>query len=183
MDIGGFIGLVMPFAGNAVQLKNAVRQYASDKEVQKLIAKGYSNAEQDNKMDVFLDALQAGKDINYVTDYLESAKKLKQPGVTDEMIDEDKNLATNLWAEYRNKSIDENLKDLGIKRGSSEHRKIVKNYLHIKDRLNETEQSTNNVTKELEKIIELKYSYKKQKNLMTHLLKIKGSLMKIINTK
>lgn len=154
MDIGGFIGLVMPFAGNAVQLKNTVRQYASDKEVQKLIAKGYSNAEQDNKMDVFLDALQAGKDINYVTDYLESAKKLKQPGVTDEMIDEDKNLATNLWAEYRNKSIDENLKDLGIKRGSSEHRKIVKNYLHIKDRLNEAEQSTNDVTKELEKIIE-----------------------------
>ena len=154
MDIGGFIGLVMPFAGNAVQLKNAVRQYASDKEVQKLIAKGYSNAEQDNKMDVFLDALQAGKDINYVTDYLESAKKLKQPGVTDEMIDEDKNLATNLWAEYRNKSIDENLKDLGIKRGSSEHRKIVKNYLHIKDRLSEAEQSTNDVTKELEKIIE-----------------------------
>ena len=154
MDIGGFIGLVMPFAGNAVQLKNAVRQYASDKEVQKLIAKGYSNAEQDNKMDVFLDALQAGKDINYVTDYLESAKKLKQPGVTDEMIDEDKNLATNLWAEYRNKSIDENLKDLGIKRGSSEHRKIVKNYLHIKDRLNEAEQSTNGVAKELEKIIE-----------------------------
>lgn len=154
MDIGGFIGLVMPFAGNAVQLKNAVRQYASDKEVQKLIAKGYSNAEQDNKMDVFLDALQAGKDINYVTDYLESAKKLKQPGVTDEMIDEDKNLATNLWAEYRNKSIDENLKDLGIKRGSSDHRKIVKNYLHIKDRLNEAEQSTNDVTKELEKIIE-----------------------------
>ena len=154
MDIGGFIGLVMPFAGNAVQLKNAVRQYASDKEVQKLIAKGYSNAEQDNKMDVFLDALQAGKDINYVTDYLESAKKLKQPGVTDEMIDEDKNLATNLWAEYRNKSIDENLKDLGIKRGSSEHRKIVKNYLHIEDRLNEAEQSTNDVAKELEKIIE-----------------------------
>lgn len=154
MDIGGFIGLVMPFAGNAVQLKNAVRQYASDKEVQKLIAKGYSNAEQDNKMDVFLDALQAGKDINYVTDYLESAKKLKQPGVTDEMIDEDKNLATNLWAEYRNKSIDENLKDLGIKRGSYEHRKIVKNYLHIKDRLNEAEQSTNDVAKELEKIIE-----------------------------
>lgn len=154
MDIGGFIGLVMPFAGNAVQLKNAVRQYASDKEVQKLIAKGYSNAEQDNKMDVFLDALQAGKDINYVTDYLESAKKLKQPGVTDEMIDEDKNLATDLWAEYRNKSIDENLKDLGIKRGSSEHRKIVKNYLHIKDRLNEAEQSTNDVAKELEKIIE-----------------------------
>lgn len=154
MNIGGFIGLVMPFAGNAVQLKNAVRQYASDKEVQKLIAKGYSNAEQDNKMDVFLDALQAGKDINYVTDYLESAKKLKQPGVTDEMIDEDKNLATNLWAEYRNKSIDENLKDLGIERGSSEHRKIVKNYLHIKDRLNEAEQSTNDVAKELEKIIE-----------------------------
>lgn len=154
MDIGGFIGLVMPFASNAVQLKNAVRQYASDKEVQKLIAKGYSNAEQDNKMDVFLDALQAGKDINYVTDYLESAKKLKQPGVTDEMIDEDKNLATNLWAEYSNKSIDENLKDLGIKRGSSEHRKIVKNYLHIKDRLNEAEQSTNDVAKELEKIIE-----------------------------
>lgn len=154
MDIGGFIGLVMPFAGNAVQLKNAVRQYVSDKEVQKLIAKGYSNAEQDNKMDVFLDAIQAGKDINYVTDYLESAKKLKQPGVTDEMIDEDKNLATNLWAEYRNKSIDENLKDLGIKRGSSEHRKIVKNYLHIKDRLNEAEQSTNDVAKELEKIIE-----------------------------
>lgn len=154
MDIGGFIGLVMPFAGNAVQLKNTVRQYASDKEVQKLIAKGYSNAEQDNKMDVFLDALQAGKDINYVTDYLESAKKLKQPGVTDEMIDEDENLAINLWAEYRNKSIDENLKDLGIKRGSSEHRKIVKNYLHIKDRLNEAEQSTNDVTKELEKIIE-----------------------------
>lgn len=154
MDIGGFIGLVMLFAGNAVQLKNAVRQYASDKEVQKLIAKGYSNAEQDNKMDVFLDALQAGKDINYVTDYLESAKKLKQPGVTDEMIDEDKNLATNLWAEYRNKSIDENLKDLGIKRGSSEHRKIVKNYLHIKDRLNEAEQSTNDVAKQLEKIIE-----------------------------
>lgn len=154
MDIGGFIGLVMPFAGNAVQLKNTVRQYASDKEVQKLIAKGYYNAEQDNKMDVFLDALQAGKDINYVTDYLESAKKLKQPGVTDEMLDEDKSLATNLWAEYRNKSIDENLKDLGIKRGSSEHRKIVKNYLHIKDRLNEAEQSTNDVAKELENIIQ-----------------------------
>jgi hypothetical protein len=104
-------------------------------------------------MDVFLDALQAGKDINYVTDYLESAKKLKQPGVTDEMLDEDKSLATNLWAEYRNKSIDENLKDLGIKRGSSEHRKIVKNYLHIKNRLDEAEQATNNVAKELENII------------------------------
>lgn len=152
MDIGGFIGLVMPFAGNAVQLKNTVRQYTLDKEVQKLIAKGYYNAEQDNKMDVFLDALQAGKDINYVTDYLESAKKLKQPGVTDEMLDEDKSLATNLWAEYRNKSIDENLKDLGIKRGSSEHRKIVKNYLHIKNRLDEAEQATNNVAKELENI-------------------------------
>lgn len=105
------------------------------------------------------------------------------------MIDEDKNLATNLWAEYRNKSIDENLKDLGIKRGSSEHRKIVKNYLHIKDRLNEAEQSTNDVAKELEKIIEQGKTNKddvflqKLENLMTHLLKIKGSLMKIINTK
>lgn len=154
MDIGGFIGLVMPLAGNVVQLRNTVKQYASDKEIQKLIAKGYYNAEQDNKMDIFLDALQAGKDINYVTDYLESAKKLKQRGVTDEMIEEDKVLATNLWAEYRNKSINKNLKELGIQRGSSEHRKIVKNYLHIKNRLNEAEQSTNDVAKELEKIIE-----------------------------
>lgn len=153
MDIGGFIGLVMPILGNGVKIKDMARQYASDRKMNEIVSKGYDHAEKDNKMDVFLDAVQQGKDVSYVTDYLESMKSFKQPGVTDEMIDQDKRLATNLWAEYRNTAVNPNLKQLGIKKGSDLHKKFVKNYLHINDRLQDAEEATNQVNSQLEKLI------------------------------
>ena len=154
MDIGGFIGFVMPIAGNAVKIKDIANQYASDKNMNMLVAKGYDNAEKDNKMDVFLDAINSGKGLKYVTDYLESMKSFKQSGVTDQMIEEDKQLATKIWSEYHNKSLNDNLKNLGIDRGSDDHKRIIKNYVHISERLKEAEGDFDYISKELEKLVE-----------------------------
>ena len=154
MDIGGFIGFIMPIAGNAVKIKDIANQYASDKNMNMLVAKGYDNAEKDNKMDVFLDATNSGKGLKYVTDYLESMKSFKQSGVTDQMIEEDKQLATKIWSEYHNKSLNDNLKNLGIDRGSDDHKRIIKNYVHISERLKEAESDFDYISKELEKLVD-----------------------------
>lgn len=154
MDIGGFIGLIMPIAANVTKVKDISRQYASDANMQKIVAKGLDHAEKDNKIDVFLDAIKAGKDITYVHDYLESAKKFKQQGVTDEMIESDKKLATKLWSQYRNKAIDNNLRKLSIKKGSKLHDKFIKAYLHVSDRFEEADNSTNEVGRLLEEAID-----------------------------
>lgn len=154
MDIGGFIGFIMPIAGNAVKIKDIANQYASDKNMNMLVAKGYDNAEKDNKMDVFLDATNSGKGLKYVIDYLESMKSFKQSGVTDQMIEEDKQLATKIWSEYHNKSLNDNLKNLDIDRGSDEHKRIIKNYVHISERLKEAESDFDYISKELEKLVD-----------------------------
>lgn len=184
MDIGGFIGFIMPIAGNAVKIKDIANQYASDKNMNMLVAKGYDNAEKDNKMDVFLDATNSGKGLKYVTDYLESMKSFKQSGVTDQMIEEDKQLATKIWSEYHNKSLNDNLKNLGIDRGSDDHKRIIKNYVHISERLKEAESDFDYISRNqksqliLDRIILMKYSYKRLRNHMMLHLKISKMIVK-----
>jgi hypothetical protein len=50
--------------------------------------------------------------------------------------------------------LNDNLKNLGIDRGSDDHKRIIKNYVHISERLKEAESDFDYISKELEKLVD-----------------------------
>lgn len=116
MGIGGFIGALMGSGANLTNINDIRRQLQGDNVVKALAAKGFENAENNFKIAQFLDYSRKGRDINSLTTSLEDFKKYKTEGVTDDMIDDDIRLAKDVSAIYRNKLIDQNLKDIGVDR-------------------------------------------------------------------
>lgn len=116
MSIGGFIGALMGSGASLTNINDIRHQLQGDNVVRALAAKGFENAENNFKIAQFLDYSRKGKDINSLTTSLEDFKKYKTEGVTDDMIDDDIRLAKDVSAIYRNKLIDQNLKDIGVDR-------------------------------------------------------------------
>lgn len=116
MGIGGFIGALMGSGANLTNINDIRHQLQGDNVVKALAAKGFENAENNFKIAQFLDYSRKGRDINSLTTSLEDFKKYKTEGVTDDMIDDDIRLAKDVSAIYRNKLIDQNLKDIGVDR-------------------------------------------------------------------
>ena len=116
MGIGGFIGALMGSGASLTNINDIRHQLQGDNVVRALAAKGFENAENNFKIAQFLDYSRKGKDINSLTTSLEDFKKYKTEGVTDDMIDDDIRLAKDVSAIYRNKLIDQNLKDIGVDR-------------------------------------------------------------------
>lgn len=116
MGIGGFIGALMGSGANLTNINDIRHQLQGDNVVKALAAKGFENAENNFKIAQFLDYSRKGRDINSLTTSLEDFKKYKTEGVTDDMIDDDIRLAKDVSAIYRNKLINQNLKDIGVDR-------------------------------------------------------------------
>jgi len=116
MGIGGFIGALMGSGASLTNINDIRHQLQGDNVVRALAAKGFENAENNFKIAQFLDYSRKGRDINSLTTSLEDFKKYKTEGVTDDMIDDDIRLAKDVSAIYRNKLIDQNLKDIGVDR-------------------------------------------------------------------
>lgn len=116
MGIGGFIGALMGSASNVSDIREIRRQLKADNTVRALAARGFENAENNFKIAQFLDYARKGRSIENLEKSLQDFKQYKTEGVTDEMIDEDINLAKDVAAIYKNKLLNTNLSDLGINR-------------------------------------------------------------------
>ena len=71
---------------------------------------------------------------SYVHNTLQELKKNKPDGVTDEMIDEDIELAKKVYAYSGSKQTKDNLKAAGIKENSEDYNKFIQNAVHLEDR-------------------------------------------------
>ena len=155
MEIGGFIGAIMPVAHNASATKRTFDRYLNNNRLRQFVEKGYDNAEQDTKMDVFLEGISQNSDnYSYTYDYLDRLRQYKGENVTDQMITEDQEMLDDLYAYYNNKNIKSNLEHLGITRGSDEHRKVVKNFIHLNDITKHAQLDKNNATSILYEALE-----------------------------
>ena len=137
MEIGGFTGVLMGGAvssiSNMYDLRNQLR---ADERISRLAADGYEKAENTFKTRIFLDAIRKGKGSQYILRSLDDLKRFKPVGVTDEMIDEDKNLVKDVEAIYRNTQIEPNLNSLNINRKSQDFEDLTVAEVDLSNRLN-----------------------------------------------
>lgn len=145
MNIGGFISLFMPIAQNVSTAKGLYDEWLNNQHLRNFAAKGYDSAEKDVKMDIFLKGISEGRqNYQYTHDYLDRFLSYKPEGVTDKMIEEDKQMLDELNGYYYNSDIKTNLSQLGIDRGSDNHKQVVKNYIHLNDVVKQAEQDAVN---------------------------------------
>ena len=138
MQIGGFIGALMGSAGDVSNLHSLKKQLKSDISLQKLAAEGFDKADTSFKTAQFLDAYRKGVKADNIRNSLESAKQYKHPEVTDDMINQDKELADIVYGIYSNKNISSNLKDLSINRkNDKEFELFVQNQVDLISRFKE----------------------------------------------
>lgn len=136
MKIGGFISLIFPTAAiqNVSDAVGLVKQYKNNNHLNNYLAKGYDSAEKDAKMDLFFNGLsKGGNNYEYTYNYLDRLRQYRPENVSDQMITEDQQLLDQMYNYYNNRNIKGILDDLGIKKGSDDHRKVMKNYLHLAD--------------------------------------------------
>ncbi|MBQ7819989.1 MAG: hypothetical protein IJ341_09880 [Bacteroidales bacterium] len=145
MNIGGFISLFMPIAQNVSTAKGLYDEWLNNQHLRNFAAKGYDSAEKDVKMDIFLKGISEGRqNYQYTHDYLDRFLSYKPEGVTDKMIEEDKQMLDELNGYYYNSAINTNLSQLGIDRGSDDHKRVVKNYIHLNNVVKQAEQDATN---------------------------------------
>lgn len=145
MEIGGFIGVLL--GGAAATADNAIdlrRQLKADDRINRIAADGYEKAENTFKARVFLDGIKNGKSQQYLLNSLEDMKRFKPAGVTDEMIDEDKELVKDVDAIYRNALIDKNLARLKIKRNSQDFEDFVVSNIDVSNRYKKASEAYRN---------------------------------------
>lgn len=152
MEIGGFIGAFMGGISNFSNVNQLRKQLRSDRHLQGLAAEGFDKAETSYRVAQFLDSYRKGNNAKYLQDSLESFKKYKSQGVTDEMIDEDIALAKRVYGLYKNKAIKQNLSDLNIDRKKDKSFEIfVQNAIDVRRRLDDSleasEKADNEVTR------------------------------------
>lgn len=137
MEIGGFTGVLMGGAASSISNMYDLRnQLRADERISRLAADGYEKAENTFKTRIFLDGIRKGKGSQYLFRSLDDLKRFKPIGVTDEMIDEDKNLVRDVEAVYRNTQIEPNLKKLNIKRNSQDFEDLTVAEIDLSNRLN-----------------------------------------------
>lgn len=154
MNIGGFTGLFMTGVYSAPSLYQDIQQISTDQNLRGLVADNYGTAERDAKIEQIMNAVTNSKDGNFgrIRESLESLKNYKPEGVTNEMIDEDIDLTARIASHSSNKALTEVSDKIGAPFGSKTKTQIIRNTIHLEDRLRNQQEASERNTEELRKI-------------------------------
>lgn len=157
MSIGSFIGALMGAGPDIQQINRTRKQIKSDLSIQELSARGLDRVDRSFKVAQFLDSYRNGNTPEYLRNSIEELKRYKGTDVTDKMIDEDIETSRIVYGIYKNKDIDNNLKELGINRKSGkDFEMFVQNHVELINSFNEASElfdlSDKKVTEKIEQI-------------------------------
>lgn len=134
MKIGALIGLVM--GGPATAISDGyqmIRNVKSNNMLRNMAAYDISNRENDVKVDRWFDAVKKGYTDDILNNLVDIKDRFTPEGLTQEDIDEDIVKAKTIESIYYNPSVNTNLEDLNINRGSDKHKIFVKNAIKAYD--------------------------------------------------
>lgn len=138
MSIGSFIGALMGAGPDIQQINRTRKQIESDLSIQELSARNLDRVDRSFKVAQFLDSYRNGNTPEYLRNSIEELKRYKGTDVTDKMIDEDIETSRIVYGIYKNKDIDNNLKELGINRKSGkDFEMFVQNHVELINGFNE----------------------------------------------
>lgn len=157
MGIGSFIGALMGAGPDIQQINRTRKQIESDLSIQELSARNLDRVDRSFKVAQFLDSYRNGNTPEYLRNSIEELKRYKGTDVTDKMIDEDIETSRIVYGIYKNKDIDNNLKELGINRKSGkDFEMFVQNHVELINGFNEASElsdlSDKKVTEKIEQI-------------------------------
>lgn len=157
MSIGSFIGALMGAGPDIQQINRTRKQIESDLSIQELSARNFDRVDRSFKVAQFLDSYRNGNTPEYLRNSIEELKRYKGTDVTDKMIDEDIETSRIVYGIYKNKDIDNNLKELGINRKSGkDFEMFVQNHVELINGFNEASElsdlSDKKVTEKIEQI-------------------------------
>lgn len=157
MSIGSFIGALMGAGPDIQQINRTRKQIESDLSIQELSARNLDRIDRSFKVAQFLDSYRNGNTPEYLRNSIEELKRYKGTDVTDKMIDEDIETSRIVYGIYKNKDIDNNLKELGINRKSGkDFEMFVQNHVELINGFNEASElsdlSDKKVTEKIEQI-------------------------------
>lgn len=157
MSIGSFIGALMGAGPDIQQINRTRKQIESDLSIQELSARNLDRVDRSFKVAQFLDSYRNGNTPEYLRNSIEELKRYKGTDVTDKMIDEDIETSRIVYGIYKNKDIDNNLKELGINRKSGkDFEMFVQNHVELINSFNEASEladlSDKKVTEKIEQI-------------------------------
>lgn len=157
MSIGSFIGALMGAGPDIQQINRTRKQIESDLSIQELSARDLDRVDRSFKVAQFLDSYRNGNTPEYLRNSIEELKRYKGTDVTDKMIDEDIETSRIVYGIYKNKDIDNNLKELGINRKSGkDFEMFVQNHVELINSFNEASEladlSDKKVTEKIEQI-------------------------------
>lgn len=157
MSIGSFIGTLMGAGPDIWQINRTRKQIESDLSIQELSARNLDRVDRSFKVAQFLDSYRNGNTPEYLRNSIEELKRYKGTDVTDKMIDEDIETSRIVYGIYKNKAIDNNLKELGINRKSGkDFEMFVQNHVELINGFNEASElsdlSDKKVTEKIEQI-------------------------------
>lgn len=134
MKIGALIGLVM--GGPATAISDGyqmIRNVKSNNMLRNMAAYDISNRENDVKVDRWFDAVKKGYTDDILNNLVDIKDRFTPEGLTQEDIVEDIVKAKTIESIYYNPSVNTNLEDLNINRGSDKHKIFVKNAIKAYD--------------------------------------------------
>lgn len=157
MGIGSFVGALVGAGPDIQQINRTRKQIESDLSIQELSARGLDRVDRSFKVAQFLDSYRNGNTPEYLRNSIEELKRYKGTDVTDKMIDEDIETSRIVYGIYKNKDIDNNLKELGINRKSGkDFEMFVQNHVELINGFNEASElsdlSDKKVTEKIEQI-------------------------------
>lgn len=157
MGIGSFVGALMGAGPDIQQINRTRKQIESDLSIQELSARNLDRVDRSFKVAQFLDSYRNGNTPEYLRNSIEELKRYKGTDVTDKMIDEDIETSRIVYGIYKNKDIDNNLKELGINRKSGkDFEMFVQNHVELINSFNEASEladlSDKKVTEKIEQI-------------------------------
>lgn len=157
MSIGSFIGALMGAGPDIQQINRTRKQIESDLSIQELSARNLDRVDRSFKVAQFLDSYRNGNTPEYLRNSIEELKRYKGTDVTDKMIDEDIETSRIVYGIYKNKDIDNNLRELGINRKSGkDFEMFVQNHVELINGFNEASElsdlSDKKVTEKIEQI-------------------------------
>lgn len=143
MDIGAFTGVFMGGIGSTRNTYRGIKQLRTDRKLQELAANGYENAENDQKIEAFLNASNRRKSsLKRINNTLDMLKQHKPEGVTDDMIEADKQLASKVFLLNKAGVTKQNVSDLGFRKGSDTYSRYIHNALLWSDKERKQQQIT-----------------------------------------
>lgn len=157
MSIGSFIGALMGAGPDIKQINRTRKQIESDLSIQELSARNIDRVDRSFKVAQFLDSYRNGNTPEYLRSSIEELKRYKGTDVTDKMIDEDIETSRIVYGIYKNKDINDNLKELGINRKSGkDFEMFVQNHVELINSFDEASElsdlSDKKVTEKIEQI-------------------------------